>query len=335
MTAPGMTATVGAPITFTVRKGGGIAIRIKRNATVQGIQVVVVTGPYSKPRTLHTDTGTYPVPVGQWYDMVLPAAFLTRYSDPGVDMNWCIELQIKAIPAAGQAATLEFAEPRVIQGDGAPRVIWAFDDGRADQYSVAYPILKAAGYTGTIAVEWTNVGAVNRCTLDQYKELYAAGWEFIGHHTTQITSLSDADAETVFRGAREWAQNNGFLRGTSHWVWPGGQTDPQKDMIASRYFLTRRKVSPMVNNIIPGVYDPCDTPVYYITQTRPLADAQAYIDRVAANGNTAHFAFHSLTTGTPTAPEDWTVSDFQALVAYAKSKGLSSTSFDETFGISG
>jgi peptidoglycan/xylan/chitin deacetylase (PgdA/CDA1 family) len=258
-----------------------------------------------------------------------------RYADPGVDVQWSTELQITAVPIAGKSTILEFAEPRVIQGDGKSRVLWAFDDGRSDQYALAYPVLAAAGYVGTIAVEHNTVGAPNRCSLQQYRELYGAGWEFIAHHTSQIPKLSNAAAESVFRSAREWAQENGFSRGISHWVWPGGVWDQEKDKLASRYFLTRRKVSPLVNCIVPGVYDPCDPPVDYVTQTRPLSDAKAYIDRVAAAGNVAHFVFHTLTSGTPTAPEDWTVSDFQALVAYAKQKGLVSTSYDEVFGISG
>lgn len=335
VTAPGVPATVGSATTFTIRKGGGLAIRVKRDANLQAIRITLVTGPYSRPKMLRTDTGTGPVPIGQWYDLVMPAAFLTRYSDAGADMNWCTELQITAIPFSGKSATLELAEPRVIQGDGVPRVIWAFDDGRSDQYSLAYPVLAAAGYVGTIAVEHNTVGSPNRCTLAQYRELYDAGWEFIAHHTAQIPTLTDSAAEGVFRNAREWSQSNNFLRGISHWVWPGGVWDDQKDKIASRYFLTRRKVSPMVNCITPGAYDPCDPPVYYVTQTRPLSDAKAYIDRTVALGNTAHFAFHSLTTGTPVAPEDWTIADFQSLVAYAKEKGLIATSYDEVFGISG
>ncbi|WP_427016752.1 polysaccharide deacetylase family protein [Pseudarthrobacter sp. P1] len=267
--------------------------------------------------------------------MVIPAAFFARYGDPGADMNWCNELQIKAFPASGQSATLEFAEPRVIQGDGTPRVIWAFDDGRSDQYSLAFPILSAAGYVGTIAVEHNNVGGPNRMSVAQYNEVYSAGWEFIAHHTSQIPLMTDSAAENVFRAAREWAQVNNFLRGISHWVWPGGVWDALKDKMAARYFLTRRKVSPMFNTIVPGVFDPSDPSCYYITQTRPLSDAKAYIDRAVTFGNTIHFVFHSLTTGVPTAPEDWTVADFQALVTYAKSKGLISTSYDETFGISG
>lgn len=335
VSAAGVPATTSIRTTFTIRKGGGIAIRIKRDANAQVVRLTLVTGPYSRPKSFRTDTGTGPVPVGQWYDMVIPAAFLARYSDWGADMNWCTEIQLTIIPVDGKSATLEIAEPRVIQGDGIPRVIWAFDDGRADQYSLAYPILAAAGYVGTIAVEHNTVGAPNRCTLSQYQELYANGWEFIAHHTAQIPPLSDDAAEAIFRAAREWAQSNGFVRGISHWVWPGGLWDTQKDKIASRYFLTRRKVSPMINCITPGVYDPCDPPVYYITQTRPLPDAKAYIDRAVAYGNTIHFAFHTLTSGIPSAPEDWTVSDFQALVSYAKSKGLVSTSYDEAFGISG
>lgn len=335
VTAPGVASTVGTATTFTIRKGGGLAIRVKRDANLQAIRVTLITGPYSSPKTLRTDTGTGPIPVGQWYDLVMPAAFLTRYSDKGADMNWCTELQITAIPVTGTSATLEIAEPRVVQGDGIPRVIWAFDDGRADQYTLAYPVLAAAGYVGTIAVEHNTVGAPNRCTLEQYRELYAAGWELIAHHTAQIPALSDSAAETVFRNAREWSQSNGFLRGISHWVWPGGVWDARKDKIASRYFLTRRKVSPMTNCITPGAYDPCDPPVYYVTQTRNLADAKAYVDRIAATGNTAHFAFHTLTEGTPAAAEDWTVADFQSLVLYAREKGLVSTSYDEVFGIAG
>lgn len=67
-----------------------------------------------------------------------------------------------------------------------------FDDGYQSVFDKAYPYMKSKGLTGLcfVVVNW--IGAPNRMTLDQLKELVANGWE-IGSHTLSHSSLPHVD----------------------------------------------------------------------------------------------------------------------------------------------
>jgi peptidoglycan/xylan/chitin deacetylase (PgdA/CDA1 family) len=60
-------------------------------------------------------------------------------------------------------------------------VILTFDDGHLDNYLNAMPILQKYGFTGVEYVVYSYIGVENYMTVDQIKELAAAGWE-IGSH---------------------------------------------------------------------------------------------------------------------------------------------------------
>lgn len=334
-TAAGVAANIYNTQWQHMPKGGGIAIRIRRDANLSSLRILVRVGAFGSSSKLYSaDKGVSTIDTGVWYDLVIGMEDLAQNSAGSpvpADAESLKQIEIRATPLAGTVTVLDFARPRIVRGDGIPRVLWSFDDGRADTYTVAYPILKAAGYHGTIAVEYTGVGAADRCSLAQLQEMYADGWEYIGHHTAQITSLTDAAAELVFQASQDWAITNSFWRGISHWVWPGGARDATKDAIAARHYRTRRRTSPMSTSTVPYCYDPSDVSFHYMLTTTSLATAKSMVDRAVAFGTTLIFGFHSIVT-TPSAPEDWNIQDFTDLVAYAQSLGMVGTSYDATFG---
>ena len=61
-------------------------------------------------------------------------------------------------------------------------VIITFDDANEDNYSYAFPILKKYGFTGVLYVPFDYIGTNNYLTVDQIKEMAAAGWE-VGSHS--------------------------------------------------------------------------------------------------------------------------------------------------------
>lgn len=81
-----------------------------------------------------------------------------------------------------------------------------FDDGRADNYEFAFPIMKSYGVTGTIFCttgyidgswkkpdDWKSAGKA--ITIEQLQELQSSGWELGLHgdkHTTEVYDLSVA-----------------------------------------------------------------------------------------------------------------------------------------------
>lgn len=70
-------------------------------------------------------------------------------------------------------------------------IILTFDDANEDNYINAFPIMKKYGMTGVLYLPFDFIGGNGYLTVDQIKEMAAAGWE-VGSH-----SLSHPDLKVV------------------------------------------------------------------------------------------------------------------------------------------
>lgn len=106
---------------------------------------------------------------------------------------------------------------------GRPRVVLTFDDGFADNLTVAVPILKELGATGTVFVTTGLVQGDEKIitpmrtmteygqpylTPSQVRELHAAGIEIGGHtHThSNLALLDDRQLDRELAGAKTWLE---------------------------------------------------------------------------------------------------------------------------------
>jgi peptidoglycan/xylan/chitin deacetylase (PgdA/CDA1 family) len=73
-------------------------------------------------------------------------------------------------------------------------VIITFDDANEDTYTTAFPIMKKYGFTGVLYLPFDYIGAPGYMTVDQIKEMVAAGWEVGSHSLTHpnLTTLDEA-----------------------------------------------------------------------------------------------------------------------------------------------
>ncbi|HTP00785.1 MAG TPA: polysaccharide deacetylase family protein [Anaerolineales bacterium] len=67
-------------------------------------------------------------------------------------------------------------------------ILITFDDGNADNYTNAFPILKKYGFTGVLYVVVQFMNQPNYLTTDQILEMAKAGWE-VGSHSETHRSL--------------------------------------------------------------------------------------------------------------------------------------------------
>jgi peptidoglycan/xylan/chitin deacetylase (PgdA/CDA1 family) len=63
-----------------------------------------------------------------------------------------------------------------------------FDDGTEDTYTVVFPIMRALGIRGTVAIISSLVGTAGYMTWDQIRELRDAGWAIINHTHTHLAA---------------------------------------------------------------------------------------------------------------------------------------------------
>ncbi|MGE5074203.1 MAG: polysaccharide deacetylase family protein [Anaerolineae bacterium] len=68
-----------------------------------------------------------------------------------------------------------------------------FDDGNEDNYTNAFPIMQKYGFTGVLYIVVQYMNLPNYMTVDQIKEMAAAGWEVGSHSETHRNLVGDED----------------------------------------------------------------------------------------------------------------------------------------------
>lgn len=72
-------------------------------------------------------------------------------------------------------------------------IILTFDDANEDNYANAFPIMKKYGMTGMLYLPFDYIGGNGYLTVDQIKEMAAAGWE-VGSHSLTHPNLKVVDS---------------------------------------------------------------------------------------------------------------------------------------------
>jgi peptidoglycan/xylan/chitin deacetylase (PgdA/CDA1 family) len=105
-------------------------------------------------------------------------------------------------------------------------VAFTFDDGYDNTYTVAYPVLRAAGMRATLFVITDLVDQPGYVTWSQIRELSSAGWEIDSHTLTHPDLRALSNAELVHQrqqSKRELEQQTG--RPLRYFSYPSGQYD--------------------------------------------------------------------------------------------------------------
>jgi len=217
-----------------------------------------------------------------------------------------------------------------------PAVMLTFDDGSDSVYNIAYPLMKARNMVGTAYIISDYIGSAGYMTAAQLQELNANGWD-IGNHTsdhTNLTTLTQAEAETKMNDCKVALDALGLTRASSHVAYPYGTGFNETVRAAITHWggKTGRVASGVpYYNIPDDVYWP-----YEITDKGPmpttlLAEMTGYIDNcILWQGSPIVCGFHKIVaSGTP--DDSWLTSLFTDFLDYIVTNNIQSITIDECF----
>jgi len=132
----------------------------------------------------------------------------------------------------------------------AGQVALTFDDGFADNYHYAFPLLKQYGAKATIYLA-TEIEGIERLSPAQIREMAASGLVEFGAHTLHHVNLTTLDAAAAEREIRESRRQVEALAGScASFAYPFGRFAPEHEAMvrAAGYesaVSTRKTIEPL------------------------------------------------------------------------------------------
>lgn len=208
---------------------------------------------------------------------------------------------------------------------------FTFDHAYVSQYTLARPKLDQYGYPATVYVITGNVDDVahNYMTTAQLQELeHVHGWEVSAHCTSSAMHVDDktltaAQLDAEYSALRSWLLSRGF-KGADQFATPDGTINEAVSEAALVYFRSIRTAAD-TGSAFHQMYAPTQYRALqaagYDSSVMTVAQIQARMDLLKANGYWGIFVFHVLD---PSPPDTSTISptDFATIVDYANSIGI-------------
>jgi peptidoglycan/xylan/chitin deacetylase (PgdA/CDA1 family) len=208
-------------------------------------------------------------------------------------------------------------------------VTFGFDDGYADQFDNARPILDRYGYGATAYIIQDLIGATpaTYMSLSQLHQLEDRhGWEMAAHSATiadhnatgAFTSLTPTQLRANLEQHKTWLLDNNF-RGADHFAYPQGFWNAATRDITRDYFTTVRLVAPGFEVIPPSV--PLSVTTQPINAGTALATLTALVDKAKSERSWLIFYTHRvLPSGAAGTQID--TATFSGFVDYVAAQGL-------------
>lgn len=269
------------------------------------------------------------IPSGQW------SAYNTiraDYAASPTPPNWANAFTRLALQGTPTSGVFESSHDWLTGLPALPgaAVLIAFDDARPSVYSEAFAYMNARGVRGTVYVPSSLADTDGFCTWDQLEEMYAAGWD-LGNHTsdhTNLTTLTQAEAETRLADCKTALDGRGFTRASAHVAYPnGGVNATVLAAMTAQNMLTGREDSEGAMFLPWGEYHLL--PTRMVANTTTLAVAQGWVTTAITRGEVVIITFHSL-VASPSAATEWYIDRFRSLIDTVVSKSKLGTAYPIT-----
>ncbi|MDQ1289248.1 MAG: hypothetical protein QG622_2814 [Actinomycetota bacterium] len=219
------------------------------------------------------------------------------------------------------AAAKGVVAPRPAPGSSAGGLVTlSFDDGWTNQYTNAFPAMKAAGMPGTFYLISTYLGSGTYMSVAQAKEIQAAGSE-IGSHTATHANLGKLDGDAL---TKELANSKSTLEAKfgpiTSIAYPFGSGGSNVQQESAKYYTASRSTESGLN--IPGKYNPQSLTIGYVLNTTSLSTVQGWIKDAKAKNAWLILCYHRVANDQSSDPYTITTSAFSSQVAAIKSSGV-------------
>lgn len=200
-----------------------------------------------------------------------------------------------------------------------------FDDGWANQYTNAFPVIKQYSIPSTFYLISGEVNdAPDYMSATQIKNLFAAGNEIGSHSVTHsdMTTLSQAQITNEFSQSQTTLQN---LIGVpvKNFAYPYGAYNAATVAAGQQYYQSQRTVSAGYNT--KDSFNITGLKIYEVDSNISQAQVQGWIQGAIAQKSWLILVYHEVATS-PVDPSDalYTTqpSDFAAEMAYLKNSGV-------------
>ena len=220
--------------------------------------------------------------------------------------------------------------------EGVPGIFLTFDDGYASVYDHAFDKLSAIGERATmyLQTELAPIGAPNYLTVAQLTAMRDAGWSIANHtvEATNLTTVTEAEAETALTDAKEDLDGWGFTRASAHVAYPGGNyNETVLKAMADAGMLTGRNIQgtyyhPALNTHGDAAYM---LPGKSIDQAT-LATLQGYVDDCVTYNRQMILYTHDLVETSPGSGE-LQISIFNDFCDYVQDQGVAFMTIDDLY----
>jgi peptidoglycan/xylan/chitin deacetylase (PgdA/CDA1 family) len=212
-----------------------------------------------------------------------------------------------------------------------------FDDASLSQFELGLPVLARHGVPGVVFVATGLVGGFfdgeRILTLDQLRQLDAAGWELGSHTVTHaklakdgVLQVSRDDLEHELADSRRWLAEHGF--DAMSFAYPYGRYNDEVEERAVRYYRYVRTTADGLNPVCTahsrlGSYNVCQRKVPHFKRA---------VDEAARQGAWAIGVVHHVAAEAAVIPPDdekfWiAAAALEECVEYALASGLAPATF--------
>jgi peptidoglycan/xylan/chitin deacetylase (PgdA/CDA1 family) len=201
----------------------------------------------------------------------------------------------------------------------------SFDDGWANQYQNAFPLLQANGQTATFnIISGSLTDQPDYMSGTQVKNLFSNGMEIASHTVTHTDLTTVSQTQLVYEMSQSQATLQNLLGApVTDFAYPYGSYNTNTITVGEQYYQSQRTVDAGLNT--KDNFDPTKLKIYEVDSNISQAQVQGWVNAAIQQKSWLILVYHEIAV-TPVDPTDSLYdtqpSDLAAELSYIKQSGV-------------